>query len=195
MRPAESESDGACRHTLGAVISHRQGKSHRRRWWLSAEHGLHLALARETAAAAPEHGGAEALDCSGSVLCVHPMGQDRLRQRGKHHQRSGATHASDRVGGRLSSWAATLRSYSGPSQAQQALQARSPCSRSFRTTCWWVLACRFRSLLLEQVDGVTPARGRTSNRALSAELPFIRNIPVRACIDSSRTYAWRPLPR
>jgi hypothetical protein len=54
----------------------------------AAEHGLHLALARETAAATPERGGLEAPDCSSSALCVHPVGQDRLRQRGKHHQRS-----------------------------------------------------------------------------------------------------------
>jgi hypothetical protein len=31
-----------------------------------------------SACAALERGGVEALDCSGSVLCVHPMGQDRL---------------------------------------------------------------------------------------------------------------------
>ena len=146
--------------TLGAVILHRQGKSHRRRWPSLQRVAGRAALARETAAAAPQRGGLETLDCSSSALCVHPVGQDRLRQRGKHRQRSGTTHASDRVGGRLSSWATTLRCDSGPAQDQPALQARSPRLRSFRTT-WYVPLAR-RSPSLPLLRGCSAARTRVT---------------------------------
>jgi hypothetical protein len=62
---------------LGAIPAFLRGnessaraKVHRRAAGLALSAG-HLALARETAAAAPERGCVEALDCSGSALCVH----------------------------------------------------------------------------------------------------------------------------